>query len=374
MSEPASLAYFWGEDSFGIERAALEFAVRVAHAGDTMLTWRTSGEDAAEGSEGSTPAARRRASTLDGIEQHIGSAPLFGGGTLVVVRQPGSLLAESAARERLIRIARTVPPGNALCFTDLVGSGARGPAASGVLRDVVAEVGGSVGEFAVPAAGRMEAWLRERASALGVTLEPGAARLLAERVGAHVREADVDRRHRTELANAELEKLALYRPEGTIAEADVEALVSASVPASMWGFLDALGSRASSSAARLGDDLLRDGAPMPVLVAQVHRRLRDLILVREHLDTGSRPADIVRSLKVQPFRAQKLAEQARTWTADGLEAALAELVDLDLSSKGISVDGSTVQMSDGIDALTLQAWLAVHVAGAGVGVAGRASH
>jgi competence protein ComEC len=367
VSQPDALAYFWGEDAFGIERAVRDFGVRAAPPGETMLIWRTGGEDALEGAEGSTPAARRRAVALDGIEQRIGSAPLFGAGTLVVVRQPGTLLAETAARERLIRIARSVPPGNALCFADLIGTGARGPASGGVLRDVVAETGGVVREFAVPAAGRMEGWLRERASELGVTLEPAAARLLAQRVGAHVREADVDRRHRTELANAELEKLALYRPEGTVAEADVSALVTESIPASMWAFLDALGSRTGSAAARLGDELLRHGTPTPVLVAQVHRRLRDLILVREHLDAGSRPADMVRALKVQPFRAQKLAEQARTWTAAGLDEALADLADLDLRSKGISLDGATVQMSEALDALTLQAWLAVHVAEGGAG-------
>jgi DNA polymerase III delta subunit len=97
-------------------------------------------------------------------------------------------------------------------------------------------------------------------------------------------------------------------------------------------------------------------------VAQVHRRLRDLIIVREHLDSGSRPADIVRSMKVQPFRAQKLAEQARTWTAADLDEALTDLAAVDLRSKGISVDGSTVQMSERLDALSLQAWLAEHLA------------
>ena len=157
-------------------------------------------------------------------------------------------------------------------------------------------------------------WLIEQARTLGTTLQPDAARLLAERVGGHVREADVDRRRRTELAHAELEKLALYRIEGPIAKADVEALVPETIPGSMWAFLDAVGARAIATASRLAERLLADGTPMPLLIAQVHRRLRDLVLVREHLDAGSRNADIVRSMRLQPFRAQKLAEQARTWT------------------------------------------------------------
>jgi DNA polymerase III delta subunit len=60
----------------------------------------------------------------------------------------------------------------------------------------------------------MEGWVSRRADELGVSLAPGAAKAIAEKVGAFVREGDVDRRRQSELANSELEKLALYRPEG----------------------------------------------------------------------------------------------------------------------------------------------------------------
>ena len=62
------------------------------------------------------------------------------------------------------------------------------------------------------------------------------------------------------------------------------------------------------------------------------------------------------------FRAEKLVEQARTWPLADLEAALDGIVDLDLQSKGISRDGSTVQMSEARDALGLQVWIAEHAA------------
>ena len=65
-------------------------------------------------------------------------------------------------------------------------------------------------------------------------------------------------------------------------------------------------------------------------------------------------------MKLQPFRAQKLAEQARAWSFAGLEASLSDLLALDMRSKGISFDGSTAHVSDAIDALAVQAWLACH--------------
>jgi DNA polymerase III delta subunit len=229
----------------------------------------------------------------------------------------------------------------------------------------VAECGGVIMELQVPAAGRLEAWLFDRAAELGVRLEAPAARLLAERVGGHVRESDVDRRRRTELANAELEKLALYRPGGSVSRADVEALVDEAIPGSTWAFLDAVGARAGSTAVVLAERLLGVGTPLPVLVTQLHRRLRELLLVREHLDAGTSAPQIVKTMRLQPFRAQKLAEQARSWSLDGLEEALDDLLDLDLHSKGISLDGSTLHVSERQGALGLQAWLARHASGRG---------
>ena len=364
MSEAPPLAYFWGEDAFSIEQAAHSYAERVSPAGESMEVWRVNLDDDSGGEGASASVAKRRARALDGIEQHLGMAPLFGAGTLVVIRQPAGLLAEKTARQRLLGLVGTVPPGNALCVTDLTASGAKGPAAKGVLRDAIGDAGGVVRDFKVPDAGTLQKWLIGRAAELDVELQPAAARLLAERVGGHIRESDVDRRRRTELANAELEKLALYRPGGSVSPEDVDALVTETIPGSTWAFLDAIGARAGAQAATLAERLLADGTPLPVLVSQTHRRLRDLVLIREHLDVGSRPAQIVKDLKLQPFRARKLSEQAGNWTLPALEAAMADLLALDLRSKGISLDGSTLQVSDKIDALTLQTWIARHAAAA----------
>ena len=364
MTDTPPLAYFWGEDAFMIERAARTYAVRLTPPGETMEVWRVSLDDDAGDEGGNASTARRRARALDGIEQHLGMAPLFGAGTLVVIRQPAGLLAEKEARSRLLTLAATVPPGNALCVTDLTASGAKGPAAKGVLHDAIRDAGGAVQQFKTPGAGQLEPWLVKRAGELKVELQPPAARMLAERVGGHIRETDVDGRHRTELANGELEKLALYRPGGSIGPEDVEALVTETIPGSTWAFLDAVAARAGAQATILAERLVADGTPLPVLVSQIHRRLRDLVLVREHLDAGSTPPQIVKELKLQPYRARKLSEQARSWSLPALEAALVDLLALDLRSKGIALDGSTLQVSEKIDALTVQVWIARHAAAA----------
>ena len=358
-----SLAYIWGEDAWSIDRAARDLTRDWAGDDGTPLeTWRASLDDDAGDAGGSESgsAAKRRTRLLDEIGMRLASSTMFGGGTLVVVRQPGVLLRETAARERTTALLGAVAPGNGLCFVDLVGQDAKGPAASGVLRDAVAAAGGVVRELPALTRDRMESWLTSRARELGVRLGPGAAQSLALRVGAYVREGDVDRRRQSELANGELEKLALYRPEGEITRADIEELVPEAIPASTWAFLDAIAARRAAEATALGERLLTSGTPLPVIVGQIHRRLRDLIMVREHLDAGTRPAELVKQMRLQPFRAQKLAEQAATWTAAALDDALSGLLELDLRSKGISLTGAIVHMDDAVDALGLQLWIAEH--------------
>lgn len=368
----APIAYYWGTDAYALERAARDFGASLASEGTPLEAWRAPAEDEGDAAE-SGNASRRRARLIDDIASHLATAPLFGGGTLVVVRQPGGMLRETAARERAMGLLGSVAPGNALCFLDLLGTDARGPAAGGALRDAVVAAGGHAHEFPALTRQGMQAWLMVRAGELGVRLEPSAADLLAERVGAHVREGDVDRRRQSELANAELEKLALYRPGGSVSRDDVAELVAEAIPASTWAFLDALGSRRAADASGLADRLLAAGAPLPLVVTQVHRRLRELLIVREHLNSGSRPADLARVMRLQPFRAQKLAEQAVRWSALELVGAISGLLDLDLRSKGLSLDGSTPQMGDARDALEVQAWIVEHLRGGPQGASARRS-
>src|SRR3954447_6187686 len=338
------LAYFWGEDAWSIERAARDFRGGLEEqALQAFDVWRTSGED--DESSAEVAAGKRRDRVIDGITERLSISPMFSAGTLVIVRQPGSLLREATARERVIRLLAAVAPGNALVFLDLLAAGGSGPAQQGTLRDAVQAAGGTVKDFPALSRARMEGWIASRASELEVTLAPGAARLLAERVGAYVREGDVDRRRMSELANGELEKLALYRPNGTIAREDIDALVAEAVPGSTWAFLDALGNRRTSEAATLARRLLDDGTAIQVMTTQIHRRMRELIVVSDHLAAGTKPPDLIKELKLQSFRAQKLTEQARTWSQDELDAALTALLDLDMLSKGIAPDGSPMTIS-----------------------------
>ncbi|OGN81392.1 MAG: DNA polymerase III subunit delta [Chloroflexi bacterium GWC2_73_18] len=252
----------------------------------------------------------------------------------------------------------SIAPGNGLALVELVDASARPGASLDALREAVDRAGGEVRQFRAPTRERMEALVETRARELGLELERGAARLLAQRVGAFVREGDVDRRRQGQLASAELEKLAVYRPDGRVNLDDVRALVPEAVPGTTWGFLDAIGSRRSGEAMTLLDRLLTDGTAPTALVFQLHRRLRELLAAREHLAAGATAASLVRAMKLKPFRAEKLAEQARAWSAEELERALDGLFAVDVAIKGLDGAGT----SEAAKQLTFELWLIERVA------------
>ena len=246
------IAYFRGDDGFTMDAAVAALTKRLEQeSGAPPDRWRAAGTE--------TSAAD--------IAVRVATAPLFGGGTVAVVVDPAPLLRSKAEREALDGAIRNVAPGNALVFLEQGDAGARRSAALQGLEASVQRAGGDAKEFRAPREGQLAAWIEGRANERSITLEPGAAKELARRVGGFVREGDVDRQRQGALAVGELEKLSLYRPFDPVTEADVRALVSEVVPDSTWAFLDAVADRKVAVAAPLLDRLL-ETTPEPVLLVQ----------------------------------------------------------------------------------------------------------
>jgi DNA polymerase III delta subunit len=312
----APLGYYWGDDSYSVSRGPDALAARLAGDGLPLYVVRLAGNS----------------TTAEEISEKVATSTMFGGGTLVVVAEPGPLVSTKPLAARLMDTLAAIAPGNGLAFLDSVDGTARRPASLETLRSAVAAAGGDVREFKAPSRDQMARWIGDRAREREISISRAAAALLAERVGANVRERDVDRRRQGELAVAELEKLALYRLDGQIGPDDVKALVADAVPGSTWAFLDAVGMRRAHEAAELADRL--EDVPGPVLIVHLHRRIKELIEIADMVAGGAPAATIIRTLKLNPYRAERLAEQARTWTLPELQAALEGLLELDAILKG----------------------------------------
>ena len=335
------LAYFWGDDGWAVDRAVIAVAKGLERdSGAAPDRWRVSGKE-------TTPEA---------IAERVATTPMFGGGTLAVVTEPGPLLRSKAGKEAVERLIATVAPGNALVFVE-IGDGRKRSAALVGLEASVKKAGGSSRAHTAPKAHELAGWVTGRGRELGISLDDAAAGELATRVGGYVTDGDVDRRSMSALAVSELEKLALYRPDGTVTVDDVVALVPEVVPNSTWKFLDAVADRKVRVAAPLLDRLL-DSVPEPVILAQLGPRIRELLMAADHAASHGSPADLVKLMGVHPFRVEKAATAARNWTVDELEAALEGVLELDAAVKGVEGSSGT----DRQRRLAFAMWLNDHVA------------
>ena len=321
------LDYFYGDDGWTIARGVDAIARRIENAtGSAPDRLRLNGKEV----------------TLDAVAGPVSTAPMFGGGTMVIATNPPPLTRSKESRAAVQRLLANVAPGNALVFIEQKTDSRKRPASAEDLAKLVGQAGGSVHSCLMPRGSGLTGWLNDRAADLGVTLEPAAARDLSERLGGLVAEGDVDRSTLGDLAVGELRKLGLYRLDGPVTLDDVRALVTAAVPDSAWAFLDAVAMRRIALVAPQLDRLL-ETQPEPVLLVQLHRRLRSLLLAADHMAAKGSPADLVKLLGGPPFVVQKTADQARAWTVDELEMALNGLLELDATLKGIGASGASDQ-------------------------------
>lgn len=317
------LAFFWGDDELSASRALDRFeAALAAEHGAPMERWLLRGN-------------RNTATGLIAdLHMRVATPVMFGGGTLAIVMNAGALVVKGEDRDAFLAAVTLVAPGNALVIVDASQSGAKAPTPKR-LADAVAAAGGTVRQFTSPKGGALAGWIEAEARERGLTLAPGTAKVLAERVGGFVQEGDAERRQQTRIASMELDKLALYRGNTAIGPDDVRALVAEVVPGSVWAFTDAVGERRVEQALEWLDRLL-EATPEPVLLAVLHRRIRELIETGDRLRTGERLAAIGKAMGVNSeFRMGKLRDQAKVWTTPELVAALDGLVELDAMVKGV---------------------------------------
>ena len=348
----APLLYVWGDDELLADRLVDRFATKLeAELGSSLERWdlradlTTAAADAAQ------------------LYERLATPSMFGGGTLAVVANPGALVRRNDTRDRVVETIGLMASGHALALVEAAKSNAKGP---GIRRlaDPVKAAGGTIASAMAPRPTALAAWITDEARERGLVLAGGAARELADRLGARVTEGDVDRRFISRVAAGELDKLELRHAidEGPVTAEDVRALVAETTPASVWALSDSVGERRGDVASETLDRLL-DATPEPVLLAVLHRRIVELLEIGDRLTGGLNLPEAARAMGINSeFRAKTLAGQARKWTIGELTSALEGLVTLDAMVKGAAGhESDTAQRR-----LAFQLWVRDHVpSGAG---------
>ena len=192
------------------------------------------------------------------------------------------------------------------------------------LAKAVKAAGGEVHEFEAPKAREMPRVLVAEAQQLGFRLEPAAARMLVERMGANP----------VRLRN-ELERLALWAGEGgEVSVADLEEMIADTSEAAVWSLSDALIEGNAAAALRIGERLIGQGENVTGLIYGLASRLRGACAAAAQLEEGIPPKQVESSLKMHPYAAKQLVARLRDSNLEALRLATETLADLELWCRG----------------------------------------
>lgn len=132
----------------------------------------------------------------------------------------------------------------------------------------------------------------------------------------------------------EVKKLCAYAGDRTkVTESDVVKVCTKSVKSRVFDLTDAIGAKQTAKALSLLNDMDVLKEPMPKIMYMIARQFRQLVQVKLLLGDGANQARIASHFKIPPFIAGKLMDQARRYSMDKLEQAIATGLELDLAIK-----------------------------------------
>ncbi len=207
----------------------------------------------------------------------------------------------------------------------------------------VAAAGGEAREFKPPSAKELPGWLQQEAGALGVEMDRQAAEAMVALVGEPAKNATATQRFSPKRRLlGELQKLALMVGKGqTITVEDVDLGGSGEASSGVFALTDAAVAGNRPAAVRIAGRLLADGEPPPRIVAMLARSFGQAQQAAALAEAG-RAGEIAAELKLPPWLAGKVADQARSRGGAELRDALIEIARLDNAVKGGSpLDGET---------------------------------
>jgi DNA polymerase-3 subunit delta len=196
--------------------------------------------------------------------------------------------------------------------------------APAMLAQAVKAAKGEIHAFEAPKAREMPRVLVGDAKRLGFRLDPAAARMLVERMGANPQR----------LRN-ELERLALWAGEGgEVSATDLDAMIADTSETVVWALSDALLERDAATALRISERLIAQGENVTGLIYGLASRLRKACAAAAQLEAGVPPKKVESELGMHPYAAKQLVGRLRHTSVDDLQNATIALADLEVWCRG----------------------------------------
>ncbi len=249
--------------------------------------------------------------------------PMGGGARLILVRRADRIRAGET--EPLAAYAADPSPTTCLLLAFDAG---RAPALEAL------KAGGVLVDLPAPRDYQLARWLEGTARGLGISLDAGAARALAERCGDDFVAAVSDLR------------VASLATKGKVTRASIEALGGRARDTNAFHLADALLSREPARAVRLLRDLHDEGQAGFLLLGMVEGQLRRLLRMRAKADAGLSPQAAVRSESptLPPAALARIAGQVASFDEPRLIEAFRLARAADRSIKGGGSGGELAHM------------------------------
>ncbi|MBN2006130.1 MAG: DNA polymerase III subunit delta [Anaerolineae bacterium] len=256
--------------------------------------------------------------TIAEFRQACSTIPFMGEARIVTIRE-GLSKDKGKLAEEIVTYLPDLPPTTHLIFMDSQKLGAK----NAVLK-LAQQTGATVKLCQLPSSRDLSGWIQQRTRHHRGTIEPAASAVLAQNIGPNLY-----------LLDQEIQKLLLYCGDRkTISLEDVQVMVpyiqSADV---IFNLVDAIGRRNPRGAAQYLHRLLDVGEHPLGIFGMVVRQFRLLIQVHWLNEQRYSESEIASRLKIHPFVAKKVREQASQFTAEQLRLAYRMLLENDLAIK-----------------------------------------
>ncbi len=206
---------------------------------------------------------------------------------------------------------------------------------SSKLTAAVRDAGGEALTFEAPRQRDLPRRLLADAKERGFNLDPDAARMLAQRIGANP----------LRLA-AELDRLALWAGDGgEVGAADLEEMVSDASEAAVWSLSDALLEGNAEGALAISERLLAQGENVTGLVYALASRLRKAHVAIERIEAGTPRKQIESELGMHPYAAKQLLGRLENSSPEQIREATAILADLEVWCRGGAEYGEALALT-----------------------------
>src|SRR5919201_2617249 len=259
--------------------------------------------------------------SAEAFAEKAGTLPFIDTSRVVVLRDWGLLAGKrdkGAGAERAAGYLEAIPDSTQLLLVAhlLV---APGNAIYRVLAVYEREKRARILRYEPPRRSDRAGWVRKLAEERGLTITPGAVRLLLERSQPDLR-----------LLDQEIAKLSVYIvPSTRIDEEAVRALVSDTREEEIYALTDALASGRPGEVAGVLQSLLEAGREPTWMLYTLVSHWRRLLQARAVRDRGGSVADLQDRLGEHPFMVEKAFRQAADYSAAELDRGFHELLRLE---------------------------------------------